>query len=74
MRDGGVVAFRFRSEKDAEAANRDEGVEDMEEKLDGETLVGDPVAERWDVVVPSMEETYGDAEEDVEVPLPTNTK
>ncbi|KAH9828044.1 hypothetical protein Tdes44962_MAKER02594 [Teratosphaeria destructans] len=63
LRDGGVVAFKFRSEGDGGAQAVDEGVDvEDEDRLDGETLVGEPVTERWDVVVPSMEEIYGDVE------------
>lgn len=52
LKDGGIVAFKFKSELQVRASN-----------LDGDTLVGEP--EKWDVVVPSMEETYGD--EDAEM-------
>lgn len=62
LRDGGIVAFKFRSEMEAARKDEDEGidVEGDEEKLDGETLVGEPPSEAWDVVVPTMEETYGE--------------
>ncbi|KAF2768937.1 hypothetical protein EJ03DRAFT_111084 [Teratosphaeria nubilosa] len=63
LRDGGVVAFKFRGEGDGGAQADDEGVDvEGEDRLDGETLVGEPVTENWDVVVPSMEEIYGDGE------------
>ncbi|TKA75653.1 hypothetical protein B0A55_05005 [Friedmanniomyces simplex] len=65
LQDGGVVAFKFRSELDAVARDKDEGIEveeDDEDRLDGETLVGaGGPPEKWDVVVPTLEETYGDA-------------
>jgi len=76
LRDGGVVAFKFRSGDDATVGeDRDEGVEDME-RLDGETLVGEPAGEKWDVIVPTLEEVYGedDGEGEGEVPLPMNAK
>ncbi|KAK5722753.1 hypothetical protein LTR15_005986 [Elasticomyces elasticus] len=64
LQDGGVVAFKFRSEFTAAARDEDEGIEVDEEYggLDGETLVGEGAGtpEKWDVVVPTMEETYGD--------------
>ncbi|KAK5130565.1 hypothetical protein LTR08_001945 [Meristemomyces frigidus] len=70
LRDGGVVAFKFRS-RAARVMEDSDGEE--QESLDGETLVGAPVAERWDVVVPTMEETYRDEEDEaVPVPLPRN--
>lgn len=81
LRDGGVVAFKFRGQTELEDKERDEGIDvEEDEKLDGETLVGDPAAEKWDVVVPSMEETYGDGEgegedeELVPIPEPMNAK
>jgi len=81
LRDGGVVAFKFKGQAQAEREAADEGIEvEDEEKLDGETLVGTETAEKWDVVVPSMEETYGDGEEgegqeeDIPVPMPRNTR
>ncbi|KAK4921001.1 hypothetical protein LTR49_011545 [Elasticomyces elasticus] len=64
LQDGGVVAFKFRSELTAAARDEDEGIEVDEDDggLDGETLVGEGAGapEKWDVVVPTMEETYGD--------------
>lgn len=62
LRDGGIVAFRFRSEAEGARKEEDEGidVDEEDEKLDGETLVGEPEKEVWDVVVPTMEETYGE--------------
>ena len=64
LRDGGIVAFKFRSEgADAVATrDKDEGidVDDEEGGLDGETLVGEERRETWDVVVPTLEDTYGD--------------
>lgn len=57
LRDGGVVAFRFRGEDDGVKGDRDgeEGFEMLEEDREGG-------GEAWDVVVPTIEETY--AEED----------
>ncbi|TKA31674.1 hypothetical protein B0A50_01752 [Salinomyces thailandicus] len=77
LRDGGVVAFKFKSQA---AAERDEGIEvDEHDGLDNDMLVSAPDKERWDVVVPTMEETYGDGEagmgnleDDIDVPMPTN--
>ncbi|KAK4542852.1 hypothetical protein LTR36_006041 [Oleoguttula mirabilis] len=79
LRDGGVVAFKFKLRAQPAAAERD-AVEDSDdeewEKLDGETLVGEADAEKWDVVVPTMEETYRDEEEgeedEIPVPQPKN--
>ncbi|KAK5144472.1 hypothetical protein LTR32_003623 [Rachicladosporium monterosium] len=51
LRDGDMVAFRFRSEGEG-----DEG------EQDGGTVVGESGAlEKWDVVVPTLEDTYGDS-------------
>lgn len=60
LRDGGVVAFRFRSaEEKARRQRLVEGSLDVDEiAKDG---MGDDVA--WDVIVPTMEETYGDDDE-----------
>lgn len=57
LRDGGVVAFRFRSREEKERRRRlVEGSLDVDEiAREG---MGDDVA--WDVVVPTMEETYGE--------------
>ncbi|KAK3073335.1 hypothetical protein LTR53_005183 [Teratosphaeriaceae sp. CCFEE 6253] len=62
LRDGGVVAFKFRSESVAKGGDAviDIGEDGDEKALDGETLVGEARPEKWDVVVPTMEETYGD--------------
>nr|POE63030.1 hypothetical protein CFP56_03933 [Quercus suber] len=57
LRDGSIVAFKFKSESQAEG----------QDTLDGESLVGEP--EVWDVVAPSMEETYGDQDEATDVKL-----
>lgn len=66
LRDGGVVAFKFRSGADATVAKDEveESVTENEEgeRLDSETLVGDAEREQWDVVVPTMEESYGEQE------------
>lgn len=58
LRDGGIVAFRFRSE-DVEAGSGKDGVEEGFEMLEEDKR---EEAEKWDVVVPTIEETY--AEED----------
>ena len=60
LKDGSVVAFKFRSESD-DTGNIDV---DDEDKLDGDTLVGDIDAEQWDVIIPSLEETYDEPELD----------
>ena len=66
LRDGGVVAFKFRSQAGGEGEQVMEDSDEEEEKEDwestGQTLVGEPVAEKWNVVVPTMEETYRDEE------------
>ena len=82
LRDGGVVAFKFRSQAGGEREKEMEDSDgDEEEKEDwesnGQTLVGEPVAEKWNVVVPSMEETYRDDEGedgdgDIPVLMPRN--
>jgi hypothetical protein len=64
LTDGGVVAFKFRSEMEGarDQGGVDEGV-DVEaggEELEGETLVGEPGRQAWDVVLPSMDETCGE--------------
>lgn len=53
LRDGGIVAFKFRTED--EEWGRVEGEGD-------EMVVAEDEAEReeWDVVVPTLEETYGE--------------
>jgi len=59
LRDGDMVAFRFRSE--VGTATRDQGEGDEGEQ-DGGTVVGESGAlEKWDVVVPTLEDTYGDS-------------
>ncbi|KAK1067216.1 hypothetical protein LTR74_006584 [Friedmanniomyces endolithicus] len=59
LRDGDMVAFRFRSE--AGVVQNNQG-EDSGVNEDGETLVGaGGVLEKWDVVVPTLEDTYGDS-------------
>lgn len=74
LRDGGVVAFKFRGQRAATERDAVVDSDDEEglEKLDGETLVGEPAAEKWDVVVPSLEETYKEEEgaEDDAIPIP----
>ncbi|KAK4552947.1 hypothetical protein LTR86_010079 [Recurvomyces mirabilis] len=68
LRDGGVLAFKFRSEVDVEESKGREGG-DAAIDIDAEILNGNK-AEQWDVVVPSMEETYGGAgAEGEELPL-----
>ncbi|EMC99434.1 hypothetical protein BAUCODRAFT_336769 [Baudoinia panamericana UAMH 10762] len=63
LKDGGVVAFRFRLDADASNLNMDEGIDiEEDEKLVSGMLAGESMAEKWDVVVPTMEETYGDDE------------
>nr|POE92365.1 hypothetical protein CFP56_70436 [Quercus suber] len=54
LRDGSMVAFKFKSEAQAEG----NGI------LDDEPFLSEP--ETWDVVIPSMEETYGDQDEGVD--------
>ena len=56
LRDGGVLAFRFRSEDEAGTSGRREVGDDEFEVLEEDR------AEKWDVVVPTIEDTY--AEED----------
>ncbi|KAK0355409.1 hypothetical protein LTR02_008797 [Friedmanniomyces endolithicus] len=59
LRDGDMVAFKFRSE--VGTGTRDQGEGDEGEQ-DGEKLVGEGGAlEKWDVVVPTLEDTYGDS-------------
>ncbi|KAK0251091.1 hypothetical protein LTR01_005228 [Friedmanniomyces endolithicus] len=59
LRDGDMVAFRFRSE--VGTATKDQDEVDKGEQ-DGETVVGDSgVREKWDVVIPTLEDTYGDS-------------
>ncbi|KAK5122583.1 hypothetical protein LTR85_003846 [Meristemomyces frigidus] len=74
LRDGGVVAFKFKSQQ---ARVEGDAVIDIDEegweKLDEETLVGKPVPEKWDVVVPTLEETYredGEEGDEDEIPVP----
>jgi hypothetical protein len=57
LRDGGVVAFKFRSEAEAEV---DEGIELEEGGEDDGVVVVEKKPERWDVVVPTLEDVYGD--------------
>lgn len=58
LRDGGVVAFKFRVQ-DAEKDGRVRGDVDGDAVIDiGEE---EEENEKWDVVVPSLEETYGEA-------------
>jgi hypothetical protein len=61
MRDMAVVAFKFKSESESRQAvvGDDDGDEAIE-------VADEDKREEWDVVVPTMEETYGDqVEEDV---------
>ncbi|KAM0720271.1 hypothetical protein Q7P37_004407 [Cladosporium fusiforme] len=54
LRDGGVVAFKFRSEEEKARKQREvEGSLDVDEIAKEDVVV-------WDVIVPTMEETYGD--------------
>ncbi|KAK3676700.1 hypothetical protein LTR78_003476 [Recurvomyces mirabilis] len=57
LRDGGVLAFKFRSEVDVEKSKRREGGDAVID-IDAEIL-NENKPEQWDVIVPSMEETYG---------------
>ena len=59
LRDGGVVAFQFAG---ARGGKEDEEWEKVEREGDEaiEVEKDDEVKEEWDVVVPSMEETYGE--------------
>lgn len=62
MRDGGVVAVRFRTEKEKEEKAK-QAEEDVDvDEIAKEGLGGDDEVV-WDVIAPSIEETYG--EEDV---------
>lgn len=45
LRDGGLVAFKFKSEDDVEEVEADDFT---------------VVQEKWNVIIPTMEETYGD--------------
>jgi len=64
LRDGGVVAFKFRS---TEAAARMEDDED-DEGIAELGVVG-VREEKWDVVVPNLDETYGEGAPIVEAPV-----
>ena len=55
LRDGGVVAFKFRRPEDEE----DERAKEDEDGDEG-IVVESERPEEWDVVVPTMEETYAD--------------
>ena len=72
LRDGGVVAFKFRGQSQVHSQT-EKVMEDSDEEADGafdeKTLVGDSVAEKWNVVVPTMEETYRDEDEEGAVPV-----
>ena len=57
LKDGAVLAFKFRGEEDGVLIRKDGEEEMLDEGLGG----GD---ENWDVVVPSLEETYGDGVEE----------
>ncbi|KAI7169217.1 hypothetical protein D0869_11572 [Hortaea werneckii] len=71
FRDGGIVAFKFRTQREAE---RDGNM------ATDEALVSGGEKEQWDVVVPTLDETYAEGEEaegaegvegDEEIPVPT---
>lgn len=64
LRDGEVVAFKFRSTEAAAHVEDDEDDEGIAE-LEG---VG-AREEKWDVVVPSLDETYGEGAPIVEAPV-----
>ena len=59
MRDGGIVAFKFRDERDVVDEDEDEEMDLDDIRV---TVGGSEKGKReeWDVVVPSMEETYGE--------------
>ena len=60
LRDGGIVAFKFREkDEDEDEWEKVEGGDDAE-------IVVKEKEERWDVVVPSVEETYGEGHEGVD--------
>ncbi|KAK3052990.1 hypothetical protein LTR09_006054 [Extremus antarcticus] len=59
LRDGGVVAFKFKGQGGDEGGVRDTQEEDEDEIVVAEEDRG-PRRELWDVVVPTLEETYGD--------------
>lgn len=63
LRDGGIVAFRFKSEEDGSDEANGNGAEAEDEDIEvAEEDKRGVAPERWDVVVPTIEETY--AEED----------
>lgn len=59
LRDGGIVAFKFRTERERMYAEwkRVDGDEDGDESM----LAEEESGEEWDVVVPTLEETYGES-------------
>ena len=62
LRDSGVVAFKFRSEEEkAKETFGGEEYENVDELGDG--VLAEDRKGKWDVVVPSLEETYGEGEE-----------
>ncbi|RMZ17314.1 hypothetical protein D0862_00857 [Hortaea werneckii] len=70
FRDGGIVAFKFKTQREAER--------DAHMATD-EALVSGGEKEHWDVVVPTLDETYAEGEEaegaeraegDEEIPVP----
>jgi len=64
LRDGGVVAFKFRSTQEVAHVEDDEDDGGIAE-LEG---VG-AREEKWDVLVPSLDETYGEGAPIVEAPV-----
>jgi hypothetical protein len=66
MRDMSVVAFKFKSESESRQA--EVGEDDGDEAIE---VADEDKKEEWDVVVPTMEETYGDqVEEDIGEAVP----
>ncbi len=60
LRDGGIVAFKFRGEASRLDRDWEKIDEDGDEiKLDEDDEDGDK--DPWDVIVPTIEETYGDS-------------
>ncbi|KAI7464459.1 hypothetical protein D0860_04123 [Hortaea werneckii] len=73
FRDGGIVAFKFKTQREAE---RDGNM------ATDEALVSGGEKEQWDVVVPTLDETYAEgegaegdegAEEAEDIPVPTSS-
>ncbi|KAK5165789.1 uncharacterized protein LTR77_008712 [Saxophila tyrrhenica] len=59
LRDGGIVAFKFRGQDESERADRTQGEDEDEIVVAKEDQINKE-GEQWDVVVPTLEETYGD--------------